>query len=155
MFSWITRLSFREWSVALLCVLTTTEARAQIPNTFWQIHALGTSANSQFAGVGVGFGRSAGGRLTYQVSLTPGLADRTLAVRSEGILTFSLDPARREGVSPYGGGGIAVLLARRSTDAFLVVLLGLESAPRARSGWFAEIGLGGGVRGSIGWRLRI
>ncbi len=155
MFSWITRLSWRDWPGVLLLVVTGTgvEARAQNPTTFWQVHALGTSASSRFVGAGIGFGRRVGGRLTYQFSLTPGVTRRVLAVRSEGLLAFSLDPARRGGIAPYGGGGMAVLVAKGATDAFLVLVVGLESAPRGRSGWFAELGFGGGVRGSVGWRL--
>ncbi len=154
MFGWITRLSWRDWPVVLLLVVTGTQANAQSPTTTWQVHALGTSATSQFIGAGVGFARRVGGRLTYQLSLTPGVAQRAFAVRSEGMLVFSLDPARRGGISPYGGGGMAVLLAKRATDVFLVLVVGLESAPRTRSGWFAELGLGGGVRVSVGWRIR-
>ena len=154
MFSWITSLSWRNWPVVLLFVLTGTQAKAQNPTTIWQIHVLGTSASSRFFGAGVGFARRVGGRLTYQFSWTPGVAQRRFAVRSEGMLVFSLDQARRGGISPYGGGGMAILVAKRATDAFLVLVVGLESTPRTESGWFAELGLGGGVRGSVGWRIR-
>ena len=147
-------MSWREWPVALLFVLSVNEVKAQNPTTIWQVQALGTSASSRFLGAGMGVGRRAGGRLTYQFSLTPGVVRSSLAVRSEGLLAFSLDPARRDGVSPYGGGGIAVLMTSESTAAFLVLMVGLESAPQTRSGWFAELGLGGGVRGSVGWRIR-
>ena len=147
-------MSFRRWALVLLLASASAEATAQTHNTIWQAQVLGTRANSHFIGVGMGLGRRAGGRLSYQLSLTPGLVDRTFALRSEGILAFSLDPARRDGVSPYGGGGIAALFEAESADAFLVLLIGVESAPQAASGWFAEIGVGGGVRGSVGWRLR-
>ena len=104
--------------------------------------------------MGIGLGRRTGGRLTSQLLLTTGVADGSFGVRAEGVLTFSLDPARRQGVSPYGGGGIAAVFAKSSTEAYLVLLLGVEAAPQAGSGWFAEVGVGGGLRGSLGWRLR-
>ena len=56
--------------------------------------------------------------------------------------------------SAYGGGGVAVLADRRDADAFIVLYVGIEAAPGAGSGWFAELGVGGGVRAAVGWRLR-
>ena len=72
------------------------------------------------------------------------------AARGEALLTFSLDPLRERGVAPYATGGVAVLGARGGTHAYLVAALGLSLNPGAKRGWFAEAGVGGGVRLSVG-----
>jgi hypothetical protein len=66
---------------------------------------------------------------------------------------FLLSPGRRVGVAAYGGGGVAVV-GGPVERGYLLLTLGLESAPGSRSGWFAEAGVGGGVRLAAGWRWR-
>jgi len=39
-------------------------------------------------------------------------------------------------------------------QGFVVLTLGVESRPGAATGWFAEAGVGGGVRGAVGIRRR-
>lgn len=115
---------------------------------------MATSAEAEFVGVGLGVGHRATSRLTYSASATPGIIDGSFGFRAEGILTFSLNPLQRSGISPYGGGGLAVLVNRGEEDGFMVLLVGVESAPAGRSGWFVELGVGGGVRAALGLRLR-
>jgi hypothetical protein len=53
----------------------------------------------------------------------------------------------------YGAGGVAV--AGGPVDqGYVVLTLGIEGRPGARSGWFAEAGVGGGVRLALGYRWR-
>jgi hypothetical protein len=37
---------------------------------------------------------------------------------------------------------------------YITALVGIEKAPGARRGWFAEVGLGGGLRVALGMRWR-
>jgi hypothetical protein len=68
---------------------------------------------------------------------------------------FLVLPGARNGVSPYAGLGVAYQGARRvhGTGA-IVALIGVEAPEGLRSGWFAELGLGGGVRVRAGFRWR-
>jgi hypothetical protein len=38
--------------------------------------------------------------------------------------------------------------------SYLTALLGVDQGPGARAGWYAELGLGGGVRLALGRRFR-
>jgi hypothetical protein len=91
------------------------------------------------------------GRLA--LSLGAGGSDGAFAWRGEAAGHFLLSPRRREGVAAYGGGGVAVV-GGPVERGYLLLTLGLESAPGSRSGWFAEAGVGGGVRLAAGWRWR-
>jgi hypothetical protein len=77
-----------------------------------------------------------------------------VAVRPEGILSFHLNPYRRSGVSPYAGGGIALLLMQDANREYIVGVIGIEWRPGTGSGWFVEAGFGGGVRLALGRQLR-
>jgi hypothetical protein len=91
------------------------------------------------------------GRLALM--LGAGGSDGDFAWRGEAAGHFLLSPRRREGVAAYGGGGVAVV-GGPVERGYLLLTLGLESAPGSRSGWFAEAGVGGGVRLAAGWRWR-
>ena len=90
-----------------------------------------------------------------RLSLAVGAGDREGVVtgRAELLGHFLLSSARRKGPGLYAAGGLAVDVAAEA-DAWIVGALGVESAPGARSGWMAEIGVGGGWRGVAGWRWR-
>jgi hypothetical protein len=75
------------------------------------------------------------------------------AWRGELLGHFLLNPTRRDGVGLYGAGGIAVV-GGAVDQGYLVVTLGLEARPGARSGWFVEAGVGGGARLAGGYRWR-
>ena len=77
-----------------------------------------------------------------------------VAWRGELVAHFLLSPARRRGPGLYGGGGVAVQGSQGNEQGFVVLLVGLESAPAGRSGWMLEAGLGGGFRAAAGWRWR-
>jgi hypothetical protein len=74
-------------------------------------------------------------------------------VRGELLAHFLLNPTRRQGVAPYVAGGVAVE-SGPVAEGYLVLTLGLESRPGAKSGWFVETGVGGGARIAVGFRHR-
>lgn len=81
-----------------------------------------------------------------------GVADGRFAARGEGAYHFLLSPeSRAAGI--YLGGGIAAALAD-GWRGLLIGVVGIEAAPGARQGWFAEAGFGGGVRLAAGFRWR-
>ena len=82
-----------------------------------------------------------------------GASDGETAWRGELLGHFLLNPTRRDGVGLYGAGGIAVVDGPVD-QGYLVVTLGLEARPGARSGWFVEAGVGGGARLAAGYRWR-
>lgn len=74
--------------------------------------------------------------------------------RGELLAHFLLSPAARRGIGLYAGGGIAANVTGAKTSEFVVLTLGVESKPGARSGWAIEAGVGGGARVTIGYRWR-
>lgn len=94
-----------------------------------------------------------GGNARVALTGSLGAADGQVLTRGELLAEFLLNPRRARGVSPYGFGGVA-LMTGEGTTGYLVLGLGLETAPRARSGWAIEAGVGGGVRLTVGWRRR-
>jgi len=79
----------------------------------------------------------------------------TAGVRIAASAQFLLKPSERTGASWYGGFGIAFAgAASERGEGYLTALLGLESAPGGAAGWYAELGLAGGVRLSAGRRWR-
>jgi hypothetical protein len=91
------------------------------------------------------------GRLALAVGA--GVSDGSAAWRAEALGHFLLAPRRRTGAAAYGGAGVAAV-GGPVDRGYLVLALGLESAPGRQAGWFAEIGAGGGVRLAVGWRWR-
>src|SRR5439155_629632 len=66
-----------------------------------------------------------------------------------------LRPGERSGVGPYGGLGLAFVGSGGARGAsYLTALLGVDKGPGGRGGWYAELGLGGGVRLAMGRRFR-
>lgn len=93
------------------------------------------------------------GRAT--LSVAGGVQDDAAAVRIEVTGQFLVLPGARTGVSPYAGLGVAYQGARhyRGMGA-IVALVGIEAPEGRRRGWFAELGLGSGVRVRAGFRWR-
>ncbi len=78
-----------------------------------------------------------------------------MAVRTEAVASFHLTAFRARGWAPYAGGGVAVTFTRDAVWEALTMLVGIETNPGGRSGWFFEGGVGGGLRVSAGFRGRI
>jgi hypothetical protein len=73
--------------------------------------------------------------------------------RAELVGHFLLNPrSMRPGL--YAGGGVAGVFASGAANGFLVLLVGIESRPGGRGGWFVEAGVGGGARLAAGYRWR-
>lgn len=117
------------------------------------VQSVTTLAARSFFGGGLAGSVRPGGRLRVVIAALPGAQAERFAFRGEAAAHFMLNPERRHGLGFYGVGGIAVLVGPR--DAGYVMLgLGLESAPGGVSGWTMEAGVGGGVRIAVGWRRR-
>jgi hypothetical protein len=94
-----------------------------------------------------------GGRTRLSALVAGGVSDGDFAWRAEGLGHFLLSPDRRNGWGPYFAGGLAVV-GGPVDRGYIVLTLGMESRPGGRSGWIAEVGVGGGVRVSVGYRWR-
>lgn len=100
--------------------------------------------------------RGAGsGQARLAVTAAAGSYEHVLGVRCEATAQFLLRPGEQSGAGPYAGLGLAYVGGEGLRGAsYLTALLGVESAPAARAGWYGEIGLGGGVRLAVGRRFR-
>jgi len=94
-------------------------------------------------------------RTRISAGLGAGASEGRAAWRGELLAHFLLNPTRQWGVGVYGAGGLAAV-SGPVDQGYLVLTLGLEARPGARSGWFVEAGVGGGARLSAGvrWRRR-
>jgi len=112
-------------------------------------------AHRAFWGPELGVARRSGGQGRLALMAACGDYERALGVRLEATAQFLLRPAERSGVGPYGGLGLAFVGADGARGAsYLTALLGVDLGPGARAGWYAELGLGGGVRLALGRRFR-
>jgi len=128
-----------------------------------QFQGVGTFATARYWGGGLGFALRAQGRMRAGLSLyagdlsrKPEGADRDhrFAGRGELMLSYHANPYKRSGIAPYAGGGVAIAATSDEMLEYVLLAIGVEAAPGGRSGWFAELGIGGGVRVSAGYRLR-
>jgi hypothetical protein len=76
-----------------------------------------------------------------------------VAWRGELLGHFLFAPRRRTGAGVYLAGGLAAT-GGPADRGYLVLAVGIEGRPGASSGWFAEAGVGGGARLSLGYRWR-
>ncbi len=116
------------------------------------IHALATFADFTFAGGGGHFGLRPGGRTRLSIAAALGSIEGDLAFRGEGTAQFLLNPASRTS-GFYAGGGLAGLTGPIE-EAYLVLVVGMETSPGGGSGWVLEGGVGGGLRVLLGYRWR-
>lgn len=93
-------------------------------------------------------------RTRLAVTASAGATGGAFAWRGELLAHFLLNPRSTRRAGMYGGGGVALAGSSGASKGYVVVLLGVEGRPGARSGWFIEAGLGGGFRGAAGWRWR-
>lgn len=112
-------------------------------------------AHRGFWGPELGVARRAGGQGRLAFAAACGDYDRALGVRLEATAQFLLRPLERDGVGPYGGLGLAFVGSEGARGAsYLTALLGVDQGPGGGAGWYAELGLGGGVRLALGRRFR-
>lgn len=138
-------------ALTLLC-LAAARADAQ-QATELGIQAIATAAEPELAVAGpmVAIRPSRRARVALLTGL--GGSGGELAWRGELLGQFLLDPVKRDGWGMYAGGGVAAV-AGRVDRGYLVLVIGVETAPGARRGWSAEVGVGGGVRIAVGYRWR-
>jgi len=112
-------------------------------------------AHRGFWGPELGVARRSGGSGRFAFAAACGDYGRALGVRLAATAQFLLRPGERRGVGPYGGLGLAFVGSGGARGAsYLTALLGVDQGPGARAGWYAELGLGGGVRLAMGRRFR-
>lgn len=117
---------------------------------------LATLAAADFTGGGAGLGWRPSGLMRIAVAAFPGRVEDRAAVRGELTLQLLLTPAARRGGGLYAGAGLTWQGAQADPGGtgYLTVLVGIESAPGQRWGWYGEGGLAGGVRLAAGVRRR-
>lgn len=112
-------------------------------------------AHRGFWGPELRVARRPGGQGRFALAAACGDYEHAVGVRLEATAQFMLRPTERTGAGPYGGLGLTFVGAEGTRGAtYLTVLLGVDQRPGARSGWYAEVGLGGGVRLGVGRRFR-
>lgn len=108
-----------------------------------------------FVGAAGSMGRRVDNQTRVVGTAVAGMLGSDPAVRVEAQAQLIVNPSGRGGAGLYAGAGVAWQGATGVPGGgYLTALLGLESAPGARRGWYAEIGLGGGVRLALGARWR-
>jgi hypothetical protein len=117
------------------------------------IEAIATSSDPVLAVVGAYAGLRTSGRTRFSAALGAGVSDRELAWRAEALGHFLLSPDQRRGWGAYFAGGLAAVGGPVSRG-YLVLAVGMEERPGARSGWAAEAGIGGGLRIALAYRWR-
>jgi hypothetical protein len=111
------------------------------------------AAPEPFAGAGVSLSTWGRFRVGAGGALAAGVRDRGAAARAELWAGYHLNPVRSRGWVPYAGGGAALVVGGGDPQGYLLVFLGIESRPAAPRGWFAEVGVGGGPRVALGYRI--
>ncbi len=146
----------RVWSLAVSMLLVTARGAAAQGWHETQLWAVALASRPAIFGGGLGFASRDAGRTRVGFALAGGVAEGTRAAgRAELAWHFLLDPAKRKGLSVYGGGGAAVSLIQSSrVKPYLLLAVGVESAPATPTSWFLEGGFGGGARIAMGLRFR-
>jgi len=135
-------------------------ARAQLAVTEGTVGATAVAARRGFVGAELGVARrprGAAGQGRVALTLAGGAygGSSTPGVRIAASAQFLLKPGERTGATWYGGFGIAFAgAASERGEGYLTALVGRESAPGGAAGWYAELGLAGGVRLAAGRRWR-
>lgn len=151
--SWCSRRS--AWIALLPALLVPAAARAQ----GWreaQLWAAAVTSDPLMYGGGIGIAFRDAQRSRVGVAIATGAnEDGDAAGRAELTWHFLLDPARRQGLAVYGGGGLALTASEHDRlRPWLQLVLGVEWNPAGARGLFLEAGAGGGARVAAGLRLR-
>ena len=120
-----------------------------------QVQLLGIASRPLFGGVGAAIAWRDESRTRWQAAATLGALDgHGFAGRMDVAYHFLLDPAKRRGSAVYGGGGVSLLAGNGRLTPYVLLVLGAENAPGGNGGSFIEVGVGGGVRATVGYRWR-
>ncbi|MDQ3137569.1 MAG: hypothetical protein M3Q93_08275 [Gemmatimonadota bacterium] len=129
-----------------------------VPGAAQQVRELGVTgvvtASDPALVVGGGYAALRTSRRTrVSVAAGAGASGGRGAWRGELLGHFLLNPARRSGAGIYAAGGVAVV-GGPVEQGYVVLTLGMEGRPGGLSGWFVEVGVGGGARLAAGYRWR-
>jgi hypothetical protein len=117
--------------------------------------AIAALSARDFWGAAAGLGRRVDNQARVAGVAAVGLLGNHAGVRLETSAQLIINPSGRGGAGLYAGAGVLWQGARGVRGSgYVTALVGLESAPGARRGWYAEVGLGGGVRLALGRRWR-
>ena len=138
--------------------VATSAAVSATPGQAQRIHEVGiqglaTSSDPALGVAGPYAALRTSGRTRLSVAVGGGISDGAFAWRAEALGHFLLSPDRRSGWGAYGAGGLAAVGGPVHRE-YIVLTLGVEQSPGALSGWFGEVGIGGGVRVGLGFRWR-
>jgi hypothetical protein len=117
------------------------------------LQGVGTLADPATAVAGVYAGWRPTRRARLSATIGVGGSGGETAWRGELLGHFLLSPTRRQGPGIYLAGGVAAA-GGPVDEGYLVLAVGIEGRPGAGSGWFGEVGVGGGARVSAGYRWR-
>ena len=130
-------------------------AAQQLTATEVSLGAFAAFSALDFVGAGAGLGRRLDNQTRVAGSAAAGVLDGNAAVRVETTAQLIINPSGRGGLGLYAGAGVAWQGAMGVPGGgYITALIGLEAAPGARRGWYAELGLGGGARLACGLRWR-
>ena len=142
---------------ALACVaaLSPSVHAQQLTATEISAGILGAVSSTDFWGVEAGLGRRVDDQTRFTAAAAVGALGYSTALRVEGSVQLIVNPSGRGGAGLYAGAGLAWQGAQGVRGAgYVTALVGLESGPGSPRGWFAEMGLGGGLRVALGMRWR-
>jgi hypothetical protein len=117
------------------------------------VQLVGTASDPALAAGGVYAAWRASRRVRLSAGALAGAMDGKAAWRGELLAHFLLAPRARRALGWYGAAGLAAV-GGPVDEGYLVVTIGVESAPGSAAGWFAEAGVGGGARVALGFRRR-
>ena len=124
-----------------------------------QAQGVATVTAREFVGGGLGLAYRTGGRTRVGVLMSLGGSQGSdggwdFAGRGEALVSYHINPYRRSGFTPYAGGGVSITLNEEDNTQYLLLVLGVESNPGGRTGFFADVGIAGGLRLSAGFQVR-
>lgn len=119
-----------------------------------QVHALAVVRQDALGALGGGGGWRPSGRARLSLTASLGVEPAGTTGRVELLASYHLQAYRRQGLAPYAGGGIATEFTESAIAEFILLVVGMESAPGLPWGVFVEAGVGGGVRLAVGLRHR-
>ena len=146
----------RGWTGArllLVGVVWGSPVAAQLPRRELGVALVLVGSDPVYAGLGVSGGLHLGNELRAVGAMTVGGAGGEVVVRGDAELQFVVDPFGRGRARLFAGAGLSGVTGPNG-GGYLLVVAGIEGAPRARRGWSVELGIGGGARLAVGYRFR-
>ena len=117
------------------------------------VQALLTTAAPTAVFAGPTLARRVGRRDRLTFGLGAGVAGGKAGGRGEAMWQFLLSPEAEGRPGVYLGAGLAASVAPE-WRGWVVATAGVDWNPGGRSGWLAEVGVGGGIRLALGYRWR-